>query len=65
MNPWFLVSVVCAFISVISAFNVNSAWADKKQPQRNTLLTVLCVIFGIAAAVFMYIVSKTSTGQGG
>lgn len=65
MNPWFLVSTVTAFAAMICFFNVNSAWADKKQPDRNRLLTILGVILAIGAVIFMYIVSKTSTGQGG
>ena len=66
INPWHIASSVVAFISVISYFNINSAWADKiGQPKGNTIFLVVGIVGTLLAIGLMIKASKTSTGTGG
>lgn len=62
-NPWYIAMAVAAFISVVSFFQINSAWADANN--FNTWWTVIGVVFGVATIFFGYKANKTSTGMGG
>lgn len=55
----FIIMVILAFASVISFFHVNSWVADKHG--LNGLFKILGIVFGLAAAYFLYRVAK----QGG
>lgn len=65
MNPWMPIMALFAFTAMILFFNVNSAWADKKQPQRNRMLTILGIVAAIIAIVCLVMLNRTSTGTGG
>ncbi len=66
MNPWMPFMALFAFGSVISFFNVNSAWSDKiGQPKGNRTFIIVGVVLGLVAIFCLYKLVTTSTGTGG
>ncbi len=63
INPYYGFMVVAAFASIISFFQVNSAFADKHHI--NWLWIVLGVVFALVFVYFGWKANKTSSGQGG
>lgn len=62
-NPWFAAMVISAFAAVISAFQIDSAWADAHNT--NWLWWTSTILCGIAAVFFLIKANNTSTGTGG
>jgi hypothetical protein len=63
LNPWAPAWVASAFVSVISAFQIDSYAADKYG--LNPMWIIFAIVF-FAAAVFFFIkMSKTSGGNTG
>ena len=60
MNKYFMGGVVCAFLSVISFFTINSYFADKHHC--NGLFWVTGFIFGMGAIYFGWRVNETTGG---
>lgn len=54
---WWVGLIVLAFASVISFFNVDSAWSDAKKGRRG-ILVAAGVAFAIAAIGFLMMVVK-------
>lgn len=55
-NKWWIVTVVSAFASVISFFQVNSAWADAHH--FNAGWVFIGIATGLAACYSLYKVSR-------
>jgi len=53
---WYTVLVIAAFASVISFFNINSAFADAHKV--NGLFKIAGIIFGLVAAYSYYMANK-------
>lgn len=64
-NPWMGWLVVSAFISVVSFFQINSAWADAHHFNGLFGWLGIGIVFGLAAVYCLYKVVTTSTGKGG
>lgn len=62
-NPWFILSVLAAFIGMISYFQINSYKADKNGLNGFWLITG--IVFTLGAIYLMYKAYKTSSGRGG
>ena len=52
LQKWIIVTVVLAFASIISFFQINSYWADKHN--FNTTWLLIGIITGLGAAYFGY-----------
>ena len=65
MNPWFTAMVIFAFASIISFFQIDSAWADAHKFNGFVGWLGIGIVTGLVAIFCLYKVSKTSTGQGG
>lgn len=59
-HHWIIITVIFAFISVISFFQINSAWADAHN--FNTWWKVIGVVTGIVAIICLI---KTAKAGGG
>lgn len=57
-KKWFAFMVVAAFISVISFFQINSAFADKANI--NGLFTVGGILFALIACYCLYRVTQNA-----
>lgn len=62
-NGWFTLTVIAAFIGMVSFFQINSYFADKHKV--NGLFTVMGIVFTLAAIFCIWKANKTSTGTGG
>lgn len=60
LNPWYGFMVIAAFISIISFFQINSAWADKHSFNGKWL--VIGIVFALVAIGCLYKANKTSGG---
>lgn len=60
---WFTAMVVFAFISIISFFQIDSAWADAHK--FNTGWLVIGIVAGVAAVFCLWKASTKTTGHGG
>jgi len=58
LNPWFGFMVIAAFVSVISFFQINSAWADEHNFNGKWL--VIGIVFALAAVGCLYKAKTTS-----
>jgi putative effector of murein hydrolase len=63
LNPWYIVSVVTAFIAMISYFQIGSYRADKNG--LNWFWTLNGIVFTVVAIYFMYKALKNSGGNTG
>jgi hypothetical protein len=64
-NPWWYGTVACAFIGIISFFQINSYWADKNNFNGIFGWLGVGILFILAAVFCLYKVQKTSTGKPG
>jgi hypothetical protein len=64
-NPWYGYMVLTAFASIISFFQINSAWADEHKFNGLAGWLGIGIATGLAATFFLYKANKTSTGKPG
>lgn len=62
---WFTAMVVFAFISIISFFQIDSAWADAHKFNGIAGWLGIGIVFAIAAIYCLYKASTKATGHGG
>lgn len=62
-NGWFTLTVVTAFLAMISYFQINSYFADKHK--LNTFFLVTGIVLTVLSLFFIWKANKTSTGTGG
>ena len=62
-NPWYIASVVAAFIGMISYFNINSYKADKNG--LNGFWLVMGIVFTLVSIGLIIKAYKSSAGKGG
>ncbi len=60
LNKWFGFMVIAAFVSIISFFQINSAWADEHNFNGKWL--VIGIVFALVAIFSLYKANKTSGG---
>jgi hypothetical protein len=63
MKSRWITFVVSSFVSIISFFNISSAWADKANA--NSALVIIGVVAGLIAIAFFAVAAKESDDQSG
>lgn len=62
-KKWFAAMTVCAFISVISFFQINSFWADNNNFNGLKGWLGIGIVFGLVAVFCLNKVAKAGSGK--
>lgn len=64
-SPWWIGTVVSAFLSVLCFFQINSYWGDTHNFNGIFGFLGLGILFALLTIWFLYKANKTFTGRGG